>query len=276
MSSLIITGKNSTISNSTFTLRLPRAINFQNKEIALVNCQWYYSNPNIHTQYNNNTFSVNYIKNGTNHTLNVSLPNGYYSYADLNNFLHQRFDSNGIFWLDADGGKVYPIEIVENPVYYSCTVSFIVFGSSLPAGFTDPNNLDFSTATVLNFGEAFGKIIGFTPSFLPKTLITASQSFNSDFTPNISPVDAWVVNTNLVNEITYDTNYSNTVYILNQGDTKYGSLVYERPPVLSYFPIADGIYSSIVISIKDQDNVASIPFLDYSGTIFKFSIRDKR
>jgi hypothetical protein len=258
------------------TLRLPRSIEFRGKEIALLNSQFYYSNPNITSTYGNHTFSVDYRQGGVDKTLDITLPDGFYTYSDIDAFIKQHFDSNGVWWLDGDNNRVYPLSIVENAVYYSATISFIVLGSSLPSGYANPNGLNFDRSVVLRFGQAFGNVIGFTAPLLPATLTTVSTSFNSSFTPNITPVDSYIIGLNLVNDITFNSTYSNVVYILNSGNTAYGGLINERPPTLQFYPISDGSYSSIILTIRDQSNETAVPLIDYSGTIFKFIIRDRQ
>jgi hypothetical protein len=62
-SSLIITSNNTTRVGSTFTMRFPRSINFQNKEIGLISSQFFYSNPNISASaFNNNKVTIRYIQ----------------------------------------------------------------------------------------------------------------------------------------------------------------------------------------------------------------------
>jgi hypothetical protein len=274
--SLIITSNNSIVSNqnSTFTLRLPRSITFTNKEIGLVSSQFYYSNENIKASYGNNTFAINYTRNSINSTLNITLPDGYYSYSDLNSYIHLEFDKANIWWLDADGVRVYPLELVANPVYYSATISFIFF-PTFPSGYTNPNNLATNQNVSMTIPEKFGKIIGFEGDLLPDESLSVPTSFNSSKTPEISPVSAYSIATNLVNDINFNTEFSDSVAVFNSGSTRYGALITENPSVISFYPVADGTYSSIIVSIRDQTNTAIVPMKDASGSLFKFLIRDR-
>jgi hypothetical protein len=277
--SLILTSRNCTVdtTNSTMTLRLPRSIDFRGKEIALLNSQFYYSNPNITSRYNNNQIVVDYRQNSVDKVLTITFPDGFYSFSDIDAYIKLQFDNNGLYWLDNDGARIYPVTIQENAVYYSATISFIVF-DVLPSGYTNPNNLNLGEGVYLTFNSNMGRILGFGAGQIPSknSPNPTSVSLNSQFTPNITPVDAYVINLNLVNEIAFDTTYSNSVYILNSGNTAYGGLIYERPPALQWFNISDGTYSSIVLSIRDQTNENPVPLIDYSGTIFKFLIRDRQ
>lgn len=275
-SSLIITSNNSTRNGSSFTIRFPRAISFQNKEIGLISSQFFYSNPNITQAFNNNRVTIRYIQGGVNKTLDIVFPDGYYSYSDIQGFLETKMTSANIFWTGADGERIYPFSIVENPVYYSATISFVVFGASLPAGVTNTHDIDFSASVVLEFNDSFGDLLGFSNGVLPRTLITSSQSFNSERTPNIAPINSYCIACSLVNDITFNADFADVVHIINPDTVKYGGLISTYPTHIQFFQIADGTYSQATITVRDQDNRNQVNFLDYSAHLFKFVVRDRK
>jgi hypothetical protein len=213
---------------------------------------------------------------GVNKTLNIVFPDGYYSYENIQGYLETKMTTAGLFWTGADGERIFPFSLVENPVYYSATLSFVVFGSSLPVGITNPNDIDFSASVVLEFNESFGDLLGFSAGVLPRTLLTNSQSFNSERTPNISSVNSYCIACSLVNDITFNADYSDVLHIINPDTVKYGGLISTYPTHIQYFPISDGTYQQATITVRDQDNRNQINFLDYSGHLFKFVIRDRK
>lgn len=271
-SSLIISKSNTKVVGSTYTLELPRQIEFKNKEIALVSSQFYYSNPNITSSYGNNTLRVRFKKNNIASFIDITFPDGYYSYNDITGYIQQQLLLNNVFFLDSSGTQVYPISIVENSVYYSATISFIVYGT-LPSGWTNPNLISLTETFQFEISSAFGKLIGFNPQTLPAVVGSSSVSFNSNFTPQISPVEAYCININLINEVDYYNSYYNTLHVMNNQDTVYGGLINENISYPTFYRIQDGFYKRIVMTITAQDGNTQIPMLDTSGTIMRFHIR---
>jgi hypothetical protein len=286
---VIISANNSQIvNNSSYVLQLPQAIELRNSEVALINFQMYYSWFNIRSDYNNNKIYV-FIASQVNPIL-ITIPNGYYSASDISGFIQNQFDILGIYWTDADGNKVYPFSIQENRVYYAITASFVVLGS-LPAGWTRGSAMNAAQDTQsirVAFNNSFGKLIGFTGgsysnpntgdanNILPTaTPVNTSTSYNSTSTPQISPITAVNVNTNLVNNTRFSPQYSQTIYTLSGNNVSFGGIIERSPQVAQYFPINDGFYNSISISITDQSAIQPIPIIDHSASIFTLVIRKK-
>ena len=125
MTSTIILNKNNIVANglnNSFRFEFTgSSVNFKNQEIALSSLQLYNSQFSINgSLYNNSTFQVLVPTAATYQTVNISLPNGYYSYADLSNYITQQLVNIGAYLIDADGNNVVYIAVRENATNYSC------------------------------------------------------------------------------------------------------------------------------------------------------------
>lgn len=179
-------------------LTLPYPYSFKNQEVALTSLYMYYSWFNVSSTYGNNTFS--YIFNGT--TRNITMPNGYYSIADISGFMQLQMFTNGDYLLDANGSPVYYISLQANSVYYSATLTCTPIPSSLPSGYTNPAGITLSgncPLFVVN-NTAFGTLIGFSNASYPAVTQTTTYQANSNTLPTISPVTTVSVWCNLVND----------------------------------------------------------------------------
>ena len=125
--------------------------------------------PNVSaTSYNNNAFS--YSPDGGVTTVNVVIPEGTYSYEDINNYLHQVMFDNGDF-----GGTalnpIYAITLVPN--YQTLRVEFVI--TAPPTG--DPNPGPYEVTLVNNFAD----FIGFTPQVL-----SGPGTYTGTFAPDVT------------------------------------------------------------------------------------------
>ena len=95
-SSKIVSGTNNTVLRYNFN----GAEDFKDKEISVASIQMYNSIFNIDTQlYNNNTFQYLWLNASgvLNQNFNVTLPDGYYSTSDLQEYLIYIMTSRGHF-----------------------------------------------------------------------------------------------------------------------------------------------------------------------------------
>jgi hypothetical protein len=88
---IIINSSNYNASSNCFRYQLPVAQKFENKEVGLTYISLYNSFYNISSAYGNNTIQLKYPEGATTTTYTFTIPDGYYSYSDLNYFLQQQF-----------------------------------------------------------------------------------------------------------------------------------------------------------------------------------------
>ncbi|KAK1935757.1 hypothetical protein P3T76_010452 [Phytophthora citrophthora] len=108
--------------NSQWRYSFPgSAANFSDSVCAIQSISLYNSEFNIDSlAFANNTFKVEVPTAGTTSTISVNLPDGYFSYADINRYIQTALVSAGAYLIDASGNNVFFIQISENSIYYAC------------------------------------------------------------------------------------------------------------------------------------------------------------
>jgi len=74
---------------------------------------------NISAINNNNTFVIQWPKGAGLVNYTVVIPDGFYSYNDLNNYIIYYCKLNGLYILDSIGTVINFISISSNPTYYA-------------------------------------------------------------------------------------------------------------------------------------------------------------
>lgn len=267
MTSIILSNFNTrayNTKNNELRLKLPLPATLTGKEVALGQCLIYYSWRNITSAFGNN-YGVSYTLNGT--TYNITIPDGYYSVADISGYIQNVMKTNGHYLVDQNGDNVYYISLAENAVYYAVTLTCTKIPSSLPSGWSNPASLPLnSTTPYFNItNQGFGDLIGFTAGVYPSTAIAGtSVSLNSTKTPTISPVSTVNVCCNLVNNYQFNT-YPDVVYSFNS-TVEYGSQIVISPQNVFYFPVVGNKFEEIVVTFRDQDN-RDLQILDTNITV---------
>lgn len=238
-------------------LNLPYPYSFSNQEVALSSLYIYYSWRNINSTYANNTFSYSF--NGT--TRNITLPDGFYSIADISSYMQLQMYQNGDYLLDSNGLPVYYISLQSNPVYYSATLTCTPIPSVLPSGYTNPRGIALSGNTPLFIvnNSAFGTLIGFNNASYPTVTQTSVYQANSNFIPTISPVSTVSVWCSLVNDSKLQK-FPQNIYTFSPS-TSYTSQIQIQPQSLLFFRVLDQTVSYIDIEFRDQLG-RDLPLLD--------------
>ena len=264
--STIIFNKNNLIANG-FNNQLRfnftgNSVNFKNKELAISSIQLYNSQFNINNSvYNNNTFTIQIPAAASYTDINISLPNGYYEYSDISNYITQQLINAGAYLIDGSGNNVVYIKVSANQTYYACQIDLLATPTSLPVGYTRPGTglysalgtgLPSSTNTPkIVISGNFATVIGFATGTYPSSTQTTNQSFTSNLTPQINPVSSYLIRCNVINN-----SVSQPPDILTgfstQG-TKIGQLISVSPPEYQWVSVADGAYNNITLTITDQD-----------------------
>lgn len=259
--------------NDTWVYTFPVNATFKNEQIALNQMSMYYSWRNISSTYGNNTLSYKWVDGST---VNITIPDGYYSVSDLNAYLQSIMVTNTHYLINSSGSYVYYLELVTNSTYYSVQLNAYAVPTSLPSGYSTPSSVTWafpgtaSTPQLVTTNSAFNSLIGFTSGTYPAASQTTTYSHTSDSTPQVSPVNSLIMTCNLVSNNIGTPD--NIVYSFSP-NVSYGSLITCSPAYPNWCDIRDGTYNQMVITIKDQ-NFNRVKFLDPQGVIL-LSIKKK-
>lgn len=248
--------------NNTFQYSFPGAnVDLSNTEVAVSSIAMYNSQFNIDaTAYGNNTFKIEVPTAATVSTISVVLSDGYYAYADINRMIQTALVNAGAYLVDADGNRVFFIQITENSTFYSAQVDLSVTPNSLGSYFRPPTGLYStggsglpSTARVPRLiidNAEFGKVIGFSVGTYPSSTSTSPVSTLSNITPQVNPVSSYALRCSLIdNPFTLPSDILTT---FNSAGTTIGQLISYKPNEYTWMAVSNGSYANITITIVDQ------------------------
>lgn len=248
--------------NDTYQYKFPQgSVRFDNDTVALASISMYFSWDNITSatsgsQYNNNTFQYLWT-DGTGTSLHtVVLPDGYYEYSTMNEFLQYTMVQNGHYLIDSAGNYVYYLEIVANQTYFAVQLNSYPLPTALPPLWTNPAGIVFpALASTPQFvilpTNNFQLTLGFNAGTYPPAIQATNYSVLSQNTPQITPVQSLILQCTLLNN-----QYalpSTLLYSFNPAGTPFGALITVQPPSFAFVDIQDGAYSDFTISFKDQN-----------------------
>ncbi|GMF66438.1 unnamed protein product [Phytophthora lilii] len=112
--------------NSTWKYSFPgSAADFKDVACAVQSISMYNSEYNIDAaQFWNNSFKVEVPTAGTTSTVSVSLPDGRFSYTDINRSIQTAFVNAGAYLTNPSGENVFYIQLTENSVVLCCSIRF--------------------------------------------------------------------------------------------------------------------------------------------------------
>ena len=234
-------------------------------ECMLSSAQIPYSIFNITSAYNNNSFIL-YFPTGSGAGIytpfNITIPDGFYTIPDLNAFMQQFAITNGLYLINSGENVYYTPAFYVNPTSYAIQILLYTVPRSLPSGWTQPSNwIGYSTHSfdrtpniVISPNNNFKDYIGFLPGQYPPTLPrTTNYSVLSNKKPPIaSYVNSIVVHCSLVNNPVVSPSDILDAFQI-QGAT-FGQNINYQPSVEKYVKLTKGSYSSMVITLTDQNN----------------------
>ena len=135
-----------------------------------------------------------------------------------------------------------------NSFYLPTSAQATTLGYTQPSGSTWVYPATAKTPQ-LTFNDEFGNLTGYTGQTWPSTVQTTNQSIVSTKTPNISPVDSYILTCNMIN-----SKYSipSNVMVSLPLSGSIGTLLVYSPPEIVFSDIAPNVYSNIVIQFYDQ------------------------
>lgn len=255
--------------NSVYTFTFPSGgVSFpKGFRVALQSLSMYKSTPNITAANGNNSFS--YIWQGA--TVVVTLPDGYYTIADINSYLQSVMVTNSHYLIDAGGDFVYYLEIAENSVLYAVQLNAYPIptaAQAAAAGLTAPVGWGgypaaAETPQFVIPNTNITLVFGLSAATYPAVVQATTYSITSTFTPQVSPLASIFLLCNLV-----ENNYNNpSTLVYNFPPTgTYGSIISVNPTFPVYTPIRQGSYTQIQVRFVDQ-NYEPLTILDSNLTI---------
>lgn len=224
---------------------------FKDNMVALSSLSIYYSWFNISSTNGNNSYSYKWI-NGT--IINITMPDGFYTLQNLNEYLQREMVANKHYLINADGEYVYYLEWQENATQYAVQLNCYSTPTSLPSNWTKPG-ISWSLGSgfcpqVTVFNNGFSNVVGFYPGSYPSTTTSIiNNSFISQFTPQISPTSSILILCSIINN---DLGNNQVLYSFSP-NVSFGSQINVSPPQHIWNEILDGKYDKIKISFVDQD-----------------------
>lgn len=230
-------------------------INDDNWEIAVGQITIPYSFYNITTRYANNILKFKFPIGGSLVQYTITIPDGFYSVSDLNQYIQYFCIQNGLYLINSTGFYVYYLSMQYNISQYSVQLLTYVVPTSLPSGYTQPSNwVGFPVVAQTpqyNITPQITNFLGFTVgNYPPNTPQTTNYNVNSNTLVIGSTVNNIVVRCDLVrNPVISPSDIIDTFPI----NANFGSNINYQPSFEKWGKINRGIYNKFSIRFVDQN-----------------------
>jgi hypothetical protein len=249
----------------------------------------YYSWFNITSAYGNNTFSMYW--NGGATELVLTLPDGLYEVATINQYFQFYCIANGYYLIAPSGQYVYFAEFVVNESQYKVDVNTFYVPTSAyftatlaPLGYTVPANwlVGYYAVTPASLPSSptisipplgLGNILGFnfptnTPYLIQETTLngtalSSSRTVGSVSSPNLQPNSSVLISSSMIDN-PYTTPTS-IIYSITPS-VAVGEIISEKPPSFMWNKLIDGVYNQLRITLLGTD-LAPLKIQDGAITI---------
>jgi len=256
--------------NNKLVYRFPNSVQFKDSYISLVQAQLYYSWFNITSEYQNNI--IQYVwRNGAgvSTTYTITIPDGLYEVATLNQLLQFSFIANGHYLVDSGGANVYYAELLVNPSRYAVQINTFSFPTALPTGWTNPAAVPFPPQTFnpsiilpANVNEILGYIVNFTTNlninnaFVPPVspyvskLANGTLSYISTTSPNVQPNSSLIITlSNIDNQYAQPTGTCYTIV----PSVAIGDVINEKVAEYIWQRLIPGTYNQLTVQLLGTD-----------------------
>lgn len=216
-----------------------------------------YSWFNISAQYGNNTFSFTFPQTAGLTSYTVTIPDGFYTTADLNDYLQQFCIANGLYLINASGQYVYYLVIVLATNSYANQILFFNVPTALPSGYTAPVGFvgfpAVSSATTITIPattgiSSIGVFLGFSAGTYGGG--ATSSSVLSNIVPIGTLVNAVTIRSNIVNNnVTMPSDIITSIPI----NSTFGSNIIFNPSFEEFVDIKAGVYNNLTVTFSDQN-----------------------
>lgn len=228
-----------------------------------------YSNFNVDNGfYQNAQFQIIWTIGATPTTYNITLPNGFYSVDDIQNYLEIFCIQNGLYLVNSSSQNVYYITLQTNVTYYGVQLTCFNVPTSLPVGWTQPINFAgyptvSSTPQFVVTQPNFGYLIGFSSGTYPSVVQATPFTVLSTLVPNATPVNSYIIRCSLVyNPVQAPSDILDSMPITST----FGSNINYNPTFEKLVKVRSGSYSSLVVEFLDQ-NLNPVPLRDPNALI---------
>lgn len=245
----------------------------EGSEISISSVQIPYSFYNVSSFYSNQKFRIRWPVGSGFSDYDVTLDEGFYTVNDIQNFIEQFCIKNSLYMINANGDYIYfiylsynitayKIQLICSPVY---TVALTPVGVTLPASFPTRPTTDSSTPLFIVLDDKFGSLLGFNIGTYPSAFQNTDFDKLSDYTPKGSNINSIVVRANVVeNSVTMPSDILDSFGI--PLGSNFGSNINYEPSFQKWVSIRGGNYTSMIITIQDQD-FGDIKILDPNSII---------
>lgn len=274
----------SSTQTNVFNYNFPTgSVNFQKARIAVQSIIIPYSWLNVNgTVYNNAAFQilmpVHVGGSDVTATLNITIPKGFYTIANINQYIQAQLIAAGYYLVNATSQNVFYIEMVANTNLNNAQLNCYVIPTSLPSGYSYGTTGTWGTASVgslptganqvpqlVTLANNFGSLIGFPASttFPASSSSSTTVSITSSLVPQITPVQSLYVGCSLVRNI-----YSNpTNIVANVALTsQYATNIIYNPQEFVWLPVLQGNFPSFQVVFYDQA-FNNLPIVDSNLTV---------
>jgi hypothetical protein len=259
------------------------SVNFRNAKIAVQSIIIPYSWLNINdTFYNNASFNiiipVKISGVTTTRTLNLTIPNGFYTLQNINQYLQAQLVNAGYYLINASSQNVYYIEFTVNNQLNNVQLNSYVVPTTLPGSWSYGATATWgaagigslpSTANLVpqlqTLANNFGSLIGFASSttFPASNVSAVTVSTASSFVPQITPVQSLYCGVSLVrNKLANPTNIIANIPLTSA----YATNIIYTPQELIWLPVLNGNFASFQVIFYDQLYNA-LPIIDTNLTV---------
>ena len=275
--------------NNKLIFKFQNSVQFKDSFISLSQATLYYSWYNITAEFQNNILQYVWVDGtGTPITYTITIPNGLYEIATLNQLLQFSFIANGHYLVNGSGENVYYAEFLVNPARYAVQINTFSFPTALPAGFTNPTGLAFPPQTFnpqiilpANINNILGYVVNFTTdlnlnnAYVPPVspyvskLANGTLSYISTSAPNVQPNNSLIINiSNIDNQYSQPTGTCYTIV----PTVAVGEVIKEQPLNFIWNKLISGTYNELQVQILGT-NLQPIKINDPNMT-FVFVIKD--
>lgn len=260
MRTIVINSSNYVLgSGNEYIYEFPSQLKFnENHKLGVSGVSIYNSTFNITARRGNNTLT--FIWNAdTTTTYTFTIPDGYYSVNQVNEFLQAQCILNNLYVTNASSQNVYFIQLITNSSRYSVQLNSFYLPTSAEAttlGYSKPSGATWNypvaaSTPQLIFNAVFGNLIGFEGGTYPSAVQTTNQEFISTKSPKLNVVDNYVMTCNMISNVDYSI--PSDILFTIPLTAGLGSLISITPSSVILNHIAANHYKQIVIKFFSQD-----------------------
>lgn len=251
----IILNKSHYVGGSTFRYRFGTNVEMGNISVALGSCSVFFSWRNITASKSNNTLRIVHPATGaSNVNLDITIPDGGYEIADLNNYLKWYLVSNGYFIQNnSTGDQTVYAQLRVNASTYQIEYVSYPLPTSLPSGFTACSAITFPTTArgpQLVISNNLSTLLGFAQGTFPATQQSSIITTGSTTAPAVSDVNNVVITLN--SALNPFAPNSTVIHSFSKAGVRYGGLIESNPNELSFVPQQQGFRQDLTVQLCDQ------------------------